>query len=157
MNARLAADLEIPTPQALSGVRRTQALRSRRHTIASLCARANVRYRVTGGKHPRVAFWDGPGHGHTVTDSNEPIYIIDRASLPQSGPDRALRALEILAYGFQDYASRESVCNRGYFLYPVIPDHGRLWLSEIGRRGGRSRSEHKAASSRRNLSNKDVR
>lgn len=151
MGPRLAADLDMPAPRPLGGAERDRALRSHKRTIASLCEGAGIRFRVTGGKQPRVAFWDGPGHGYTVTDDNERLYLVDRTGLPRQNPDRALRALEILAYCFQEYSARETVCGRGYFVYPLTPEHGRLWLSEIGRRGGRSSSERKASASRRNL------
>lgn len=145
-----SADLTIAAPRPLSGAGRLRALKSRQRTIVQFCERAGVRYRVTGGQPPSVALWDGPGHGFTVTDDGRRLYAVDRTGLPQRDPERALRVLEILAYGFQDYFARESVCGRGYYVYPVTPDDGRLWLAEIGRRGGRARTASKARSSRRN-------
>jgi hypothetical protein len=33
----------------------------------------------------------------------------------QSGVERALRILEVLAYGFNDYGTRASICHLGLF------------------------------------------
>jgi hypothetical protein len=151
MRFSLPADLDIASPQPLCGAERERALRCRRTDVESLCRRAGIRYRVTGGRQPLVAFWNGPTHGYTVTPDSRRLYVIGRASLPRDDQERALRALEILAYGFHDYAARESVCGKDYFIYPVTPEHGRLWLSAIGRRGGLARTARKAATSKQNL------
>lgn len=112
-----SADLSIPSPLALRGDARLRALRSRdRRTVAELCAQAGVRYRVSGGRPPLVILWDHPS-GRTVTETGETLYAVDCGGLPQQHPQRALRVLEILAYGFQDYFARESVCGRGFFVY----------------------------------------
>ncbi|MHB8178970.1 MAG: hypothetical protein ACYDA5_11820 [Vulcanimicrobiaceae bacterium] len=145
-----SADLGISAPRVMRGVERERALGSRRRTtVAELCAQAGVRYRVSGGRPPRVVLWNRPS-GYTISETGEKIYAVDCAALPQQHPQRALRILEILAYGFQDYFARESVCGRGYFVYPVTPEHGRAWLADIGRRGGKARSVAKAQASRRN-------
>lgn len=98
---------------------------------------------------PRVIVWSKP-HGRTIDPEGQPVYAINSEPLPQRDPERSLRILEILAYGFFDYAARESICGRGIFVATVTPDHGRAWLAEIGRRGGSSRSIEKAEASRRN-------
>ncbi len=145
-----SADLSISTPHVMRGDERERALRTRRRrTVADICAQAGVRYRVSGGSPPHVILWNRPS-GYTTAETGEKLYAIDCAGLPQQRPQRALRILEILAYGFQDYFARESVCGRGYFVYPVTPEHGRAWLAEIGRRGGKARSIAKAEASRRN-------
>jgi hypothetical protein len=86
----------------------------------------------------------------TVDQWGGRIYGVARTGLPQASGQRALRILEILAYGFNDYAVRESVRGRGPFVYPVTPDHGRLWLAEIGQRGGRATTPRKRRASRKN-------
>jgi len=145
-----SADLWIESPNPASSEERRVVVNARRTTVREICARAGVRYRVTGGHHPSVVLWNGPGHVSTVDCDNHRLYAIDRTGLPQSSGMRALRMLEILAYGFQDYAARESIVGRGYFAYPLTPEHGYAWLAEIGRRGGQARTARKGRSSRRN-------
>jgi hypothetical protein len=99
---------------------------------------------------PKVVLWGEADHGYTVDDEGETVYAVSNRALPQRKQQRALKVLEILAFGFMDYVARESVCDRGYFVYPVTPEHGRLWLAEVGRRGGTRTSEQKASSSARN-------
>lgn len=150
-SVRAGADLWIPAPHAAGLGERTRMLRStRRASVRAICESADIRYRVTGGHHPQVVLWRGPGHAYTTDDAGQRVYAIDRAGLPQSAAMRALRMLEILAYGFQDYAARESVVGRGYFAYPLGPEHGRAWLAQIGRKGGSARTPQKKRSSRRN-------
>jgi len=150
-NARAGADLWIPAPRAAGMDDRRRILRStRRVSIREICEVAGIRYRVTGGRHPQAVQWSGPGHAYTTDDTGQRVYAIDRTGLPQAAQMRALRMLEILAYGFHDYAARESVVGRRYFVYPLAPEHGRAWLAEIGRRGGQARTTRKKRSSRRN-------
>lgn len=147
------SNLEINAARPLRDGERARVLRlaaSRAATIEDLSERAGIRCRVSGGPRPRIVLWNGPGHGRTVDDERRIVYAIDRNVLPQRDPERAARMLEVLAYGFFDYAARESVCGRGIFVYPLTPDHGRAWLAEIGRRGGKARTDSKAAASRRN-------
>ena len=147
------ADLGLSAARTLNPVERAVALRAVRrdaYDLHRLCERAGVALRVTGGSQPRVALWNGPGHGRTVDDDLVPVYVVDRRGLPQRDPERAARILEVLAYSCLDYAARESICRRGIFVYPLTPDHGRAWLAEIGRRGGRSRTPKKASASKRN-------
>jgi len=147
------SNLEIPAARALGGDERARIIRlaaSRATTVPALCSRAGIRYRVSGGPQARVVLWNGPGHGRTVDDEGRIVYAVDRNGLPQRDPERAARILEVLAYGCFDYAARESICGRGIFVYPLTPDHGRAWLAEIGRRGGRARTAAKASTSRAN-------
>lgn|GEM_PF-2237669 len=147
------ANLEILPARYARGSERQNILRrakSRGQTVSALAECAGVRYRVTGGVEPRVVLWNGPGHARTIDDEGRTIFAIDQTALPQRGAERYLRIMEILAYGCFDYGARESLCGRGFFVYPVTPEHGRAWLAEIGRRGGRARSEAKAAASRAN-------
>lgn len=148
--APCGADLEIPSPLPLGGVDRVKAMRLRARTIAEVCSEADVRCRVTGGPISHLVLWDSPHHGYTVDAEGRPFYAVSRIGLPQRKQQRALKILEILAYGFLDYVARESVCGRGYFIYPVTPESGRVWLSEIGRRGGAVRSAVKSSSSAKN-------
>ena len=148
--AACAADLDIPSPLPLRGEERARVMRLRARTVQELCEWAHVRCRVSGGISPDVVFWDAPDHGHTVDENGAPRYAVSTRGLPQRKQQRALRVLEILAYGFQDYIARESVCGRGFFVFPVTPESGRVWLAEIGRRGGSSRSGAKAITSAAN-------
>lgn len=148
--APCAADLAIPSPLPLGGEDRAKALRLRTRTVADVCREAAVRCRVTGGPTPHLVLWDAPLHGYTVDKEGMPLYAVSKTGLPQRKQQRALKILEILAYGFQDYIARESVCGRGFFIYPVTPESGRVWLAEIGKRGGAARSEAKAATSAKN-------
>lgn len=145
-----AADLSIPAPLPLRGEERVQALRLRKRNIRDMCEDACIRCRVTGGITPLVVLWNQEFHGYTVNEHGIPIYVVAKGGLPQRKQQRALRIMEILAYGFNDYIARESVCERGYFIYPVTPDSGRLWLAEIGKRGGAVRSATKSLSSAEN-------
>ena len=148
--APCGADLEIPLPLPLGGMERIKAMRLRPRTIAEVCSEAAVRCRVTGGPTPRVVLWNSPHHGYTVDHTGMPFYAVSKIGLPQRKQQRALKILEILAYGFQDYMARESVCGRGFFIYPVTPESGRVWLAEIGKRGGSVRSAVKSSTSANN-------
>lgn len=147
------ANLEIVPARYARGSERQAMLRratSRGQTVSALAKRAGIRYRVTGGVEARVVLWNGRGHARTIDDEGRTVFAIDQTALPQRGAERYFRIMEILAYGCFDYGARESLCGRGFFVYPVTPEHGRAWLAEIGRRGGRARSEAKAAASRAN-------
>lgn len=148
-----SANLEITAARHLRGIERQRVLRTagtRGVSVGEIAAMAQVRYRVAGGTQPRVVLWNGPGNGRTVDDTGNVVYAVHRAGLPQRSPERQVRILEVLAYGCFDYGARESLCGRGIFVHPLTPEHGRGWLAEIGRRGGRARSEAKAAASRSN-------
>lgn len=145
------ANLEIDAPRPLAGTERAAALRRRRYrTLREWCDRAGIALRVTGGPAPQIALWNGPGHARTVSDQLVPVYLLDRHLLPQDTRGQAFRALEVLAFGFNDYAARETMCGRGYFAAEITPEDGRAWLREIGRRGGAVRSSAKRRASREN-------
>jgi hypothetical protein len=148
--APCAADLAIPSPLPLGGEDRARVLRLRTRTVADICIEAAVRCRVTGGPIPHLVLWDASFHGYTVDKEGMPLYAVSKTGLPQRKQQRALKILEILAYGFNDYIARESVCGRGFFVYPVTPESGRVWLAEVGKRGGAARSEAKAVTSAQN-------
>jgi hypothetical protein len=121
----LVADLEIDSARAAAGADRDRILlRSPRTTVEALCAVAGISYRVAGGNQPLVVLWGGPGHAYTVTDHGGRIFAVDRNGLPRLKRERALRVLEILAYGFFDYAARESIVGRGYFIPPTPTSAG---------------------------------
>lgn len=139
--ARIVALLDSPRKTVLSNYMTEQ----RSKTLSQIMSRADLPAILGLNAHDRSRF------RITLNEHAEAIQGLAKAGrLPQQNPHRALRVLEILAYGFQDYFARESVCGRGYFVYPVTPEHGRAWLSEIGRRGGSARSAAKAEASRRN-------
>lgn len=144
------ANLDIVATRVLSGEERARALRRKAQTLQDICKRAGIECRVTGGPAVLVSYRMGGGHGQTIDDRGQRRYVVDRSVLPQRDPERAVRELEVLAYLLHDYAARESVCNRGIFVYPLTPEHGRAWLAEIGRLGGRARTQRKARASRRN-------
>jgi hypothetical protein len=148
--APCAADLAIPSPLPLCGADRARVLRLRARTVPQVCFDAAVRCRVTGGPIPHLVLWDSPFHGYTVDEDGMSFYAVSKAGLPQRKQQRAMKILEVLAYGFMDYTARESVCGRGFFICQVTPESGRLWLSEIGRKGGSSRSKAKVEASIRN-------
>jgi hypothetical protein len=113
----LEADLTIPTARVLFGEERDRVLALPQvGTVSELCRRADIRYRVTGGPQVRVVLWDGPGHGRTRTLRYGTVYAVDQGKLPPDDPERSMRILEVLAFGFLDYAVRETVCGRGYFV-----------------------------------------
>jgi hypothetical protein len=146
------ANLGILPPIPLRGSLRERAIRAagrRALSLSDLVRRAGIRLRATGGPQPRIVLWNAP-HGRTVDSERRPLYAVNTSELPQRDPERAVRILEILAYGFFDYAARESVCERGIFVKDVTPDHGRAWLAEIGRIGGRARTNSKQIASRKN-------
>lgn len=125
MREPLEADLEIPAARVLFADERNWVLASPQEgTISELCRRAGIRCRVTGGPEVGVVLWDGPGHGITQSDHHRRVYAVDRGKLPPNDPDRSLRILEVVAYGCFDYAARESVCGRGYFVAPSARNSG---------------------------------
>lgn len=114
----LIADLAIPAPVPLRGMERDLALALPPSTVREVCEQAFIRYRVSGGNPPHIVIWSIPHHGYTLTDSGLTWYAVSDLGLPSTEQERALRILEILAYGFQDYFARESVCGRGLFICP---------------------------------------
>lgn len=119
MRPALVADLEIDAANPAVGSVRQRILRiASRTSVEALCEAAGIPYRVSGGNQPCVVMWDGPGHSYTVADNGERALAVDRHGLRGGRRERALRTLEILAYAFFDYAARESVVGRGYFIPP---------------------------------------
>ncbi|MGH8282939.1 MAG: hypothetical protein ACRESE_03745 [Gammaproteobacteria bacterium] len=106
-------------PADWQAISRTQTRAVLRY--AAICKLAGVPARVTGADLERqVHILNGTQHFYPVGQPDE-IGV----ALPQYRGSRAdaLRVLEILAYGFVDYAAREAVRGRGLFL--PAPRRGR--------------------------------
>jgi len=117
----LVADLEIDSAHSAAGSARQRILHIASCTsVEALCAVAGIPYRVSDGNQPLVVMWDGPGHSYTISDNGRRVLAVDRHGLPRGRRERALRILEILAYGFFDYAARESIVGRDYFIPPTV-------------------------------------
>ena len=86
-------------------------------TVKELCRRAGIPYRVSGGKTLWVAI--DPltvEHFRGLSSQGETVYVVGGKGLPDRDPDRSIRILEVLAYSFHDWASRECLCGRGFFV-----------------------------------------
>lgn len=98
------------------------ALVSNKHTTVTyqeLCAMAGVIPRVSGPALERNILVSSDGKNARLTRHDDRLFV----SLPHTfrrDKKSALRVLEVLAYGFNDYAAREAVCGRGLFI-PVAP------------------------------------
>ena len=83
-------------------------------SIPDLCGLAGVPLRVTSPHMPRVVLHRGTVHYR----GDAALYVgIGRPRFSKRAQD-AMRVLEVLAHGFHDYASRESICGRGFFTAP---------------------------------------
>lgn len=81
-------------------------------TLGELCREAGILKRVTGGTEPEIVCHLSPDH---LID--EDTYYVSMVGLGEGDSrTQALRILEILAYGFCDYAARECVCGKGLFV-----------------------------------------
>lgn len=78
-----------------------------------------MRYRVSGGNPPLVLLFEDKidyPDSFVARHGKRKIYGIDVSKLNRlSQEEKAVRIIEILAYGFNDYYVRESVCGRGIF------------------------------------------
>lgn len=97
-------------------------------TLESLCEKAGVDCRVTGPSaqiavslekglscHER---WKCPEHQGEIPPPHQ-VYRVSLDHIKMSDPDEIhMRVIEALAYGFLDYAARETLCGRGYFIKP---------------------------------------
>jgi hypothetical protein len=101
----------IPAPATLSVAQTEEFLRTAQHVAtsrSSLIERAGVRPAVSGGEDPRIYLI--PGNRHLRLSNGDLAIGMARAeSLQMSDEQRARYALEVLAHGFHDYASRECV------------------------------------------------
>jgi hypothetical protein len=80
--------------------------------LRDLCAQAQIPYRFFGGNPPAIGFHKDRNVKARLPNGRR-LLLVDSRSLPSTNPERAIRALEILAHGFHDLAARESV--RGLF------------------------------------------
>lgn len=85
-----------------------------RTTIPQLCALAGIRQRVTSGAWNPIVLHAGAEHFRGSRTSYVGVGAAKRSDRVQ-----ALRALEVLAHGFHDYAARECVCGQGLFAAPA--------------------------------------
>lgn len=99
----------IPAPRVLS--QRDTRPEAVLYTLEALCAFARVPLRVTGGPQTDIFVHDGTEHARAA----EGLYVGGKRPRTRLG---ALRVLEVLAYGFHDYAARECVCYQGLFSVP---------------------------------------
>ncbi len=84
-------------------------------SIRELCTRAGIPLRVSGADvdRPRILVsGEFPTAKARLSDGRW-IQVISAEDIPADFP--ALRTMEILAYGFFDYAARECLCHRGFF------------------------------------------
>jgi len=83
-------------------------------TVPELCSRAGIPLKVTMASWHKVILHAGTEHLRTPVAS-----CVGVGKVRGSKRTKALRALEILAHGFHDYAARECVCSRGLFAAPA--------------------------------------
>jgi len=84
-----------------------------------LCRQAGLMARVSGPALDReILVLESGEHTRIVHPTATALAVV----MPKfdASPEQALRVLEVLAYGFHDYAARECVCGRGLFR-PVRP------------------------------------
>lgn len=86
-----------------------------RTTIPELCAAAKIPLRVTSTRWNQVVLHTGTQHLRAPLSSTSFVGVGEGKASPHV---RALRVLEVLAYGFHDYAARECVCGQGFFVAP---------------------------------------
>ncbi len=103
-----------------------------RVTLEDLCTVARIAMRVTGGPREAIVLHAGKDH------YREPGYYYVGVGKPwRATRVQALRALEVLAYGFHDYAARECVCHRGLFVATAsggrFPSEGKRPMKTMGR------------------------
>jgi len=85
-------------------------------TYKGLCRIPGLDPRVSGPDLDRRILILGGDECFRVVD--DPSILVVGIPNWSRTPSDALRALEVLAYGFHDYCARESVCGRGLFRTP---------------------------------------
>ena len=108
-------------------------------TYQDLCRRAGVRCRISGEDLRRTIVLARQGESVRIVGNPDTLRVVANES---NAEKQALRALEVLAYGFHDYAAREAVCGRGYFRPlppPGRPRSGRALTSAERVRNHRNR------------------
>lgn len=88
-------------------------------TLEELCEASNIELRVTGGERDKIEIIAGTEHYRRPGF----FYVGIRGDEWSLTREKALSVLEVLAYGFHDYAARECVCGRG--LYTPKKKRGR--------------------------------
>ena len=93
-----------------------------RVTLSELCEAAEIPLRVTGSVENTIVLHETEEHFSAPAF----YYVGVGLKIWTVSPERALRVLEVLAHGFHDYASRETVCGRGFFTVPSKRGRPRL-------------------------------
>lgn len=111
----------IPPPVTLNKAAWDALVRQPSETVLAyqdICDVAGIPSRVSSSDLERRIHVVAEGrHARLSADSTRlAVQLNDFRPEPRS----ALRVLEILAYGFNDYAAREAVCGRGLFM-PTAP------------------------------------
>ena len=94
--------------------------RSQAFSVKELCGQAEIDCLVFGNlvDFKMIALIDGCEH-YLLIEDNGPLYSIGRDFIEETdGADIALRILEVMAYTFHEYASRECLYKRGFFIAP---------------------------------------
>lgn len=106
INARLS----IPAPVVL---RHTDCLSNikfgQKKMESQVYCLAEVSKRTSGGKDREIFPYDGI---ENYMNGNEDVYYIGIPGFVEWNKDTALKVLEVLAYGVNDYHARESLCGR---------------------------------------------
>jgi hypothetical protein len=98
-----------------------QAIRSDGHTIRELCETAMIPCRASGNlvDFKMIFMIDSEDNFLYIADDG-PIYSIGRNLIKETNSsDISLRVLEIMAYTFNEYTSRECLNRQGYFEAPA--------------------------------------
>jgi hypothetical protein len=87
-------------------------------TLEELCRAAKIVCRVSGAMQDvkRVILCAGDRHFHVPSENGLLAYVGGLGRGWKLDRRRALRVLEVLAFGFHDYEARECVCHRGFFV-----------------------------------------
>lgn len=120
----IVGNFDIPAPVVLR--RRASPMEIGRTDLRQLCKVAEIDMRVTGGQPHPVVLHKGVGH---FKDLRGTYYVgIGGVGGVWKKRDRtqALQILEILTYGFHDYAACECVC--GFKLF--VPASREKWRYE---------------------------
>lgn len=82
-----------------------------------LCSAAGIRPRVSGANLVRTIVVTNWGEGLRLVDAPDKL-VVALPGFKKGDQHSAMTVLEMLAYGFQDYAAREALCGRGFFVPP---------------------------------------
>jgi hypothetical protein len=90
-------------------------------SVKELCDQAGINCLAFGHfvDFKMIALIEGKEH-YLLIEEDGPFYSVGRDFIDETNPpDIALRVLEVLAYTFHEYASRESLYRRGFFVAPL--------------------------------------